>query len=212
MSTAARLVERNTQTMNKFYTAFVDSNPSLMSSLYGPSATFTDPVFRGLKGKEPAAMWHMLLLSKKKNKGGGPLPPPPSPPPPGSAPSRSYSVVSATSTTGVVRWEARYLAPGTSRPVHNVITTTMTFDERTGLIVEQVDDFDLHKWCGMALGCVGSLAGGTQFFQNVVRKKARKSLDKYIASKPWLQGPIDDSWASGLETAAAAHTIEPTMH
>ena len=43
-----------------FYAAFARRDGAAMAACYAPGATFDDPVFKGLRGEEPGAMWRML--------------------------------------------------------------------------------------------------------------------------------------------------------
>ena len=52
--------EDNKQLIERFYAAFGRRDGDAMAACYAPDASFSDPVFPGLKGSEPGAMWRML--------------------------------------------------------------------------------------------------------------------------------------------------------
>ena len=151
----------NHDLLRSFYAAFARKDGDAMAAAYAPGATFTDPVFVGLKDGEPGAMWQMLT-------------------------SRSGDLTvelvssSADESTGTARWIAHYTFVQTGRPVVNDVTSTFRFAE--GLIVDQRDEFDFHKWAGQALGLSGKLLGGTPIIRNAVRGKARAGLDAFRAT------------------------------
>jgi hypothetical protein len=67
---------------------------------------------------------------------------------------------------------------GTGRKVHNVIHSTFGFSQ--GKIIRQEDKFSFWSWSRMALGTPGLLLGWSPYLLNVVRKKARRSLERFI--------------------------------
>lgn len=149
----------NQELLKGFYAAFADRDGAAMSAVYAPGATFSDPVFVGLKDGEPGAMWRMLTSRSKD---------------------LALELVSceADEQTGSARWIARYTFAQTGRKVVNDVRSSFRFDG--GLVVEQVDKFDFHRWAGQALGLSGKLLGGTPVIRNAVRAKARAGLAEFV--------------------------------
>ena len=151
----------NHDLLQTFYAAFARHDGDVMAAAYAPGATFSDPVFVGLKDGEPGAMWQMLT-------------------------SRSADLAvelvssSADETAGTAHWIARYTFAQTGRSVVNDVTSTFRFAD--GLIVDQRDEFNFHRWAGQALGLSGKLLGGTPIIRNAVRGKARAGLDAFRAT------------------------------
>src|SRR4051794_16551090 len=50
----------NEELLERFYTSFQRKDSAGMAACYHPEITFSDPVFRDLKGPKAAAMWEML--------------------------------------------------------------------------------------------------------------------------------------------------------
>lgn len=152
----------NQQLLERFYAAFAAKDGDTMAAAYAPGATFTDPVFVGLKDGEPGAMWQMLTSRSKD---------------------LSVELVScqADESTGSARWIATYTFAQTGRKVVNDVRSSFVFAD--GLIAEQRDDFDFHRWAGQALGLPGKLLGGTPIIRNAVRGKARAGLDAFLAAR-----------------------------
>jgi hypothetical protein len=148
------------QLLDGFYAAFAAKDGETMAAAYGPGATFSDPVFVGLKDDEPGQMWKMLTSRSKD---------------------LTLDLVSCTAdeSAGSARWIAHYTFAQTGRPVVNDVTSAFTFKD--GLIVAQTDVFDFHRWAGQALGLSGKLLGGTPIIRNAVRGKARAGLSAFIA-------------------------------
>jgi hypothetical protein len=73
-----------------------------------------------------------------------------------------------------------YTFRSTGRKVHNVIRSDFRFHKSS--IVHQQDDCDARKWAAMAVGGLGGFLAGRLPF--VRRKKARKTLDAFIARHP----------------------------
>ncbi|MCY7349063.1 MAG: nuclear transport factor 2 family protein [Cytophagaceae bacterium] len=158
----------NEALLTRFYQAFAQRDFATMAACYHPDATFNDPVFT-LKGREIAAMWHMLCLNAEDF-------------------SASFSHVEADDQRGSTRWEAHYRFSRTNRSVHNRIRATFEF--REGKIITHRDQFSFWRWAAMALGGVGYLLGGTAFMQRRVQTNARTSLDKFIAQHPEYEKKI----------------------
>jgi ketosteroid isomerase-like protein len=151
----------NQELLQGFYAAFAAKDGDTMAAAYAPGATFTDPVFVGLKDGEPGAMWQMLTSRSKD---------------------LALELVSceADDRTGSARWIATYTFAQTGRKVVNDVRSRFVFKD--GLIAEQVDEFDFHRWAGQALGLSGKLLGGTPIIRNAVRGKARAGLEAFRAA------------------------------
>jgi hypothetical protein len=150
--------EANAALITRFYTAFTALNGDDMAACYAPNATFKDPAFDLKNGNEAGSMWKMLTGRSKEFK-------------------LVFSNVKGTETGGSADWVANYLYQ--KNPVENGIHSE--FKIENGLIVEQVDTFDFHKWASQALGTPGWLFGWLPFFHNTVRGKAMDQLKKYMA-------------------------------
>lgn len=148
--------------LESFYAAFARKDGDAMAAAYAPDATFSDPAFPGLSGAEPGAMWRMLT-------------------------SRSTDLVlellscQADETAGTARWIATYTFAQTGRKVVNDVQSRFRFSD--GLIAEQVDVFDFHRWAGQALGAQGKVLGWTPFLRKAVQAKARAGLDAFMAAE-----------------------------
>lgn len=152
----------NQELLQGFYAAFAAKDGDTMAAAYAPGATFTDPVFVGLKDGEPGAMWQMLTSRSQD---------------------LALELVScqADESTGSARWIATYTFAQTGRKVVNDVRSSFVFKD--GLITEQRDEFDFHRWAGQALGLSGKLLGGTPIIRNAVRGKARAGLDAFLATR-----------------------------
>jgi hypothetical protein len=84
----------------------------------------------------------------------------------------------ANDAVGVAHWEATYQFSDTGKKVHNVVEAKFEFED--GKITKHQDDWDFCKWSNMALGSTGRLLGWTPIIKNVVKKKARKKLLKFM--------------------------------
>jgi ketosteroid isomerase-like protein len=151
----------NKQLIERFYAAFDRHDGDDMAACYAPGARFSDPVFPGLEGAEPGSMWRMLtgrsddlrveLLEHDADELG----------------------------TGSAHWHATYTFTQTGRPVVNDVHARFRFAD--GLIAEHTDDFSFHRWSRQALGTPGLLLGWTPLLRRATQRKARESLDQYLA-------------------------------
>jgi uncharacterized protein len=150
----------NAELIQRFYAAFAVRDGGAMAALYAPDARFSDPVFTDLRGEEPGAMWRMLT---------------------GRADDLKVELVEheADGDRGSARWVAHYTFSQTGRPVENNVRATFRFAD--GLIAEHRDEFDFHRWSRQALGTPGLLLGWTPLLRGAVRRRARASLDEFIA-------------------------------
>ncbi|MCB9676935.1 MAG: nuclear transport factor 2 family protein [Alphaproteobacteria bacterium] len=146
--------------ITRFYTAFQNRDGDAMAACYHPDATFSDPVFPALSGREPGAMWRMLTSRAEDLV-------------------VRFGEVKADDTTGSAHWDADYTFSATGRFVRNSIDAKFTF--RDGLIATHVDDFDFWRWSRQALGVPGVLLGWSGFLKGKVRGQAAEQLGKFVA-------------------------------
>ena len=153
--------QSNVALLDEFYAAFARLDGVAMAQCYAPDATFSDPVFVGLRGEQPGGMWRMLTSRAKD---------------------LTVDLVArdADETSGTAHWVAHYQFAQTGRPVVNDVHSRFRFVD--GLIAEQVDEFDFHRWSRQALGLPGLLLGWTPMLRRSVQGKARAGLDKYLAA------------------------------
>lgn len=142
----------------RLYTAFAARDGAAMAACYHPEATFSDPVFEGLRGAEIGAMWTMLCER-----------------------GTDLRVEWAATGDDTAHWEAWYTFSATGRKVHNVIDARFAF--RDGLIVEHVDTFDFARWSRQALGVTGWALGWTPFLRRKVGATARGQLDRWMQKR-----------------------------
>ncbi|MCU0397738.1 MAG: nuclear transport factor 2 family protein [Cyclobacteriaceae bacterium] len=156
----------NEELIRSFYTCFQQLDAVGMKACYHDDASFSDPVFPSLKGKEISAMWSMLIDSLKMNPVTWNV---------------SVSNIRANDHHGSCRWEADYVFSPTGRTVHNVIDARFEFLD--GKIRVHHDSFDLYKWARMAFGFTGVLLGWSGMFRNKVRKTSAYRLKKFMERK-----------------------------
>ena len=152
----------NAALIARFYDAFGQRDHVTMAACYAPDATFSDPVFRDLRGDEVRSMWQMLCER-------------------GTDLEIAHRDVAIDGDRGSAHWDADYTFTATGRRVHNSIDARFVF--RDGLIAEHVDSFDLWAWTRQALGPVGVLLGWSPPVQGKVRSQARENLDRFMAGE-----------------------------
>jgi ketosteroid isomerase-like protein len=150
----------NDQLIEGFYEAFDKRDGERMAACYAPGARFSDPVFPGLHGAEPGAMWRMLTGQAKDLR----------------VELREHE---ADDERGSARWVAHYTFTRTGRPVVNDVRASFRF--AGGLIAEHTDDFSFARWSRQALGTPGLLLGWTPLLRAATRRQARASLDEFLA-------------------------------
>ena len=153
----------NEQLISSFYTAFQKLDHRKMVACYSDDIVFFDPVFGLLKGDAARAMWEMLCKNAK-----------------------DFSLVFGNITAldneyYTCDWVATYTFSKTGRRVVNKIKAHMMIAD--GKIIEHSDGFSLHKWSMMALGFSGWLLGWNSFFQNKIKRQARRNLEKFMEGK-----------------------------
>jgi ketosteroid isomerase-like protein len=151
----------NKQLIERFYEAFDRHDGDAMAASYAPGARFSDPVFPGLTGAEPGAMWRMLT---------------------GRSDDLRVELLEhdADEHSGSAHWHATYTFTQTGRPVVNDVHASFRFAD--GKIAEHTDDFDFHRWSRQALGTPGLLLGWTPLLRRATQRKARASLDQFVAA------------------------------
>jgi len=170
------------QLISTFYSCFQRLDWKGMLACYDEDIIFYDPVFGDLEGLEVRAMWEMLLSGAKDLQ-------------------FDFSGIEADDGYGSCNWVASYTFSATGR---RVVNKGKAFLKISGdKISEHQDDFSLWRWSRQALGFSGLVFGGTSFLQNSIRKKARKSLEKFMnapgrKSGTAGSGSTDRSDISGL--------------
>jgi ketosteroid isomerase-like protein len=150
----------NEDLIDRFYAAFGRRDGAAMAACYAPDARFSDPVFPGLVGSEPGAMWRMLTERATDLK-------------------IELAERTADDRAGSAHWLATYTFTQTGRPVENDVHASFRF--ANGLIAEHEDSFDFYRWSRQALGTSGQLLGWTPILRRAVRKRSRAALDEFIA-------------------------------
>jgi hypothetical protein len=158
------MADANTATIQRFFAAFNGKNGAGMAACYSPEATFSDPAFVGLRGRQVGCMWKMLTARSKEF-------------------SLTFSDVAADASSGSSKWIAHYLFGPHEHKVVNHVTSNYTFD-KDGKILTQVDTFDFWAWSSQAIGLPGRLLGWTSFLQRKVQAQARGQLDAWMAKNP----------------------------
>jgi ketosteroid isomerase-like protein len=148
--------EPNKQQIERFYDAFGRRDGDAMAACYAPDARFSDPVFPGLTGSEPGAMWRMLTGR-----------------------SEDLRVELLEHDASSAHWRATYTFTQTGRPVVNDVHASFRFAD--GLIAEHTDEFSFWRWSRQALGLPGLLLGWTPLLRRATQRKARVSLDQFLA-------------------------------
>jgi ketosteroid isomerase-like protein len=146
------------QTLHRFYQAFQSLDASTMAQCYHPMASFSDPVFKDLRGDQIGAMWQMLTRGAMRAKGDWSL---------------SYEIHSGNERKALVTWTAQY-SFGPGRKVVNQVTSHLAFWD--GLIVRQIDEFNFWRWARQALGITGWLFGWNKRYQKAVGQAATRRL------------------------------------
>jgi ketosteroid isomerase-like protein len=151
--------EANKQLIERFYEAFGRRDGDAMAACYAPDARFSDPVFPGLTGAEPGAMWRMLT---------------------GRSEDLQVELVEHDSESA--HWRATYTFTQTGRPVVNDVRASFKFsaDDK---IAEHTDAFSFYRWSRQALGAPGLLLGWTPLLRRATQRKARASLDQFLARR-----------------------------
>ena len=146
--------------IEEFYGAFGECAGERMAACYAPGASFSDPVFGALDAREAGGMWRMLT---------------------GQAKDLRIELLDhqAEGERGSAHWRAHYTFSQTGRPVVNDVHASFRFVD--GLIVEHVDDFDFYRWARQALGAQGLILGWTPIVRSAVRRRARASLEQFLA-------------------------------
>ncbi len=148
----------NAELITRFYTALSRLDGAAMAACYADDATFSDPVFPGLKNGEPGKMWRMLTTRGKDM-------------------TVVFDGIEADGSGGKAHWVATYTFSGTGARVVNDIQARFTF--KNGKIATHRDQFDLYKWMRQALGLKGLLLGWLPPVQAKLQKTARAGLDAF---------------------------------
>ncbi len=149
------------QLIEEFYAGFAASEADTMISCYHPDIVFTDPAFGTLEGVDVADMWRMLLQNAQDYI------------------TIEFSDIKATDLRGSANCIAEYKFA--NRPVRNCISSKFEFKD--GLIIKQVDTYDIWKWSQQALGLRGLLFGWSSFMKNKIQQQAISSLRKFQRKK-----------------------------
>lgn len=153
-------MDKNIETITKFYTAFQQLDFKTMNSCYSDDIVFNDPAFGLLDATQTKYMWQMLCSRAKDF-------------------SLEFGPIKTDDNEYyITNWVATYTFNLTGKKVVNRIKAYMRLQD--GVIVEHSDAFSFHKWASQALGFMGWLLGWNSFFQKSARNKALKNLHQFI--------------------------------
>jgi hypothetical protein len=152
----------NEAVIEQLYACFSRKDHRGMAACYHPEAAFSDGVF-DVKGKEIAAMWHLLCESATDL-------------------SVQCYLRNADDVQGSADWEATYTFCGTGRKVHNLFYARFEFSE--GKIIHHQETFHFWRWASMAMGATRLLLGWTPFIRNCIQKTAAANLRNFMDSYP----------------------------
>lgn len=153
----------NAALIERFYDAFARHDGDGMVACYHPDVEFTDDVFGDLGSAQAGGMWRMFCET-------------------GTDLRVEATEIKADDRRGSARWDAWYTFTATGRKVHNVIQARFQFED--GLIRRHKDSFSFPSWAAQALGTPGKLFGRLPFLRKAVRRRAHKTLNDYLQSKP----------------------------
>jgi ketosteroid isomerase-like protein len=153
------MANANAELIERFYGAFAALDGDTMAACYAPDARFSDPVFVGLAGAEPGAMWRMLTGRAKEFE-------------------VTLAEHDADDRHGSAHWLADYTF-STGRRVHNDVRAEFRFAD--GRIAEHVDSFSFYGWARQALGPAGLALGWTPILRSKVQRQARAGLDEFLS-------------------------------
>lgn len=152
----------NEQLIHHFYSSFQNKDIKAMQNCYAEHTSFNDSVFVDLNTEQVRAMWAMLLKSGKDLR-------------------IEFKNILETETGGTAEWDAYYTFSATGNKVINRIKASFIIENNK--IISHKDQFNFYTWARQALGLTGILLGWTGFLKKKIRTKARKNLEKYMASK-----------------------------
>ena len=148
----------NADLIHRFYSAFQSRDGAAMAACYTDDASFGDPVFTDLQGREVGGMWRFLCER-------------------GQDLAVTFRDVAADDHEGSAHWDATYTFSATGRRVVNRIDAKFRF--RDGKIAWHRDHFDLGAWARQALGWKGLLIGLPPVRAGL-RRQAKKGLDGWL--------------------------------
>ena len=147
------------QIVEAFYAAFAAHDGEKMAAAYAENATFSDPVFPSLRGKEVGGMWRMLTGRAKDLV-------------------LTIDEIREDGDNIIARWTAVYPFTSTGNMVTNHVTSTIHIVN--GKITTQRDVFDFAAWQAQALGAFGRFLGWTGLPGAILRKKAADGLATFM--------------------------------
>lgn len=161
-------MDYNTQTIEKFYTAFQKLDHQTMNSCYSDDIIFSDPVFMILKEDQVKCMWEMLCKNAKDF-------------------SLTFGNIQPVDEEYYTcEWTATYTFSKTGNRVVNNIKAFMRLKD--GKIIEHSDGFRLSTWMGQALGWKGKVFGWMGWMKRKVQKSAKQNLLNFMQKKYASQG------------------------
>lgn len=150
-----------TTVVDRFFEALRRADTRVVDSCYHSQISYSDPLFEDLRGALVPLRWRMLLTQVDGF-------------------SLEHALVFADERKAQVQWTANYRLKGREIRIP-ILSTLAIWDD---LIVRQVDEYDFWQYCRQARGLGGFLLGGTEPFQNTVKRRARRELERFATSAP----------------------------
>ena len=145
--------------VDRLFEALRRADASVIDACYHPQISYSDSVFEDLRGARVALRWRMLLQQADGF-------------------SLEHGLVFADERKAQVQWTADYRLRGKRIRVP-ILSTLAIWDD---LIVRQVDEYNFWQYSRQAQGIPGLLLGGLEPFQKIVRRRARRDLERFATS------------------------------
>jgi ketosteroid isomerase-like protein len=153
-------MDSNRELIRTFFSAFQNRNFEAMRNCCNDNLVYFDPLYHFLNGEHVLSMWKCRYAYVEKF-------------------CLEFSdIVTDDNEYYTIQYHLSYVAEETGKVVNQTIKSYMRV--LSGKIVEHSDAFSIHQWSSMVYGTIAKLIGWNRFYQNRLKKNARKKLLKFI--------------------------------
>lgn len=153
----------NRELIEKFYQSFQNRDFEAMDNCYDDNIVYFDPLYHFLNGSNVKFMWKFRYANTNHF-------------------NLDFEQIKTDDEEYfTIEYRIRYVSEETGNVVDQSIKSYIRIS--SGKISEHSEAFSIHQWSSMVYGGIAKLIGWNRFYQNRLKKNARKKLLNFIGHR-----------------------------
>lgn len=153
-------MDSNRELIKAYFLGFQNRDFESMRNCYDENIVYFDPLYHYLNGSHVISMWKCRYYDVKNFR------------------LHFSDILTDDNEYYTIQYQISYVSGETGNVVNQTIKSYMRVC--SGKIAEHSDAFSIHQWSSMVYGAIAKLIGWNRFYQNRLKKNARKKLLEFI--------------------------------